>query len=112
MCTMLRRCAPLSNTERQRLFRERHPGYYQRLHAKRRAAVKAALPAHMAKIEAQVAAKLKAWREAVVPPVRTTHLLPAAIERISISEFIAVRPREMEMAVLSREREWIDAQQR
>src|SRR5687768_3474619 len=32
---------PVSNTERQREFRERNPGYYQRLHAKRRAEIKA-----------------------------------------------------------------------
>jgi hypothetical protein len=31
----------MSNTERQRRFRERNPGYYQRLHAKRRAEVEA-----------------------------------------------------------------------
>lgn len=33
----------MSNTERQRRFRERNPGYYKRLHAKRRAQVKAGL---------------------------------------------------------------------
>ena len=27
----------MTSTERQREFRERHPGYYQRLHAKRKA---------------------------------------------------------------------------
>ncbi len=31
----------MSNTERQRQFRERNPGYYQRLHAKRKAQVQA-----------------------------------------------------------------------
>ena len=31
----------MTNTERQRRFRERNPGYYQRLHAKRRAALDA-----------------------------------------------------------------------
>jgi len=47
MCTadvgrgMLRPAPPMSNTERQRRFRERNPGYYQRLHAKRRAQVQA-----------------------------------------------------------------------
>ena len=90
----------MSNTERQRLFRERHPGYYQRLHAKRRAATKAAMPALLAKIEMEVAAKLQAWREAIVPTVRTTHLLPAADEHRSITQFLTVRPREVEMATL------------
>jgi hypothetical protein len=32
----------MSNAERQRRFRERNPGYYQRLHARERARVKAA----------------------------------------------------------------------
>lgn len=95
----------MSNTERQRRFRKRHPGYYQRLHAKRRAGGKAAVARQRAEHQLKMAALAKAWREAIVPPVRTTHLLPAAIERISISEFIAVRPREHEMAVLREERE-------
>ena len=33
---------PMSNTERQRRFRERHPGYYARLKATRRAALSGA----------------------------------------------------------------------
>lgn len=37
----LRPAPAMSNTERQRRFRERNPGYYQRLHAKRRAEVQA-----------------------------------------------------------------------
>ena len=36
---------PVSNTERQRQFRERNPGYYRRLHAKRRAETKARVAA-------------------------------------------------------------------
>jgi hypothetical protein len=31
---------PKSNTERQRLFRKRNPGYYGRLHARRRSGIK------------------------------------------------------------------------
>lgn len=38
----------MSNTERQRLFRERNPGYYGRLHAKRRAAIHALAAAKQA----------------------------------------------------------------
>jgi hypothetical protein len=38
---MLRPSPPMSNAERQRLFRERNPGYYGRLHARQRARVKA-----------------------------------------------------------------------
>jgi hypothetical protein len=32
---------PMSNLERQRRFRKRHPGYYKRLHRKRKAAEQA-----------------------------------------------------------------------
>ena len=35
----LKRPAPMSNTERQRRFRERNPGYYGRLHRQRNAEV-------------------------------------------------------------------------
>lgn len=34
---MIRPARPMSNRERQRRFRERHPGYYQRLRARERA---------------------------------------------------------------------------
>ena len=36
---------PVSNAERQRNFRERNPGYYQRLQARKRAGVRAELEA-------------------------------------------------------------------
>lgn len=42
---VLSRPGPVSNTERQRQFRERNPGYYGRLHRKRNAAIAAALAA-------------------------------------------------------------------
>ena len=45
---MLKPTPPMSNSQRQRLFRERHPGYYQRLHARRRAEVAALQAARMA----------------------------------------------------------------
>ena len=62
---------PVSNTERQRQFRQRNPGYYQRLHAKRRAALKA-------RIEAQTLADATAAAE----PIKFTipaHLLRPAL---------------------------------
>jgi hypothetical protein len=42
----------MSNCERQRLFRERNPGYYQRLHAKRRALEKPVVEAMLAEARA------------------------------------------------------------
>lgn len=49
----------MSNTERQRRFRKRNPGYYQRLHAKRKAAVQAL---------GEKLAREKAYREIIAPP--------------------------------------------
>lgn len=57
----------MTNTERQRQFRERNPGYYGRLHAKRQAQVDA-LSIQMATAQVQ----------ATKPPL----MLPAPIERI------------------------------
>lgn len=37
----LKPSSPMSNTQRQRLFRERNPGYYGRLHRKRKAEAEA-----------------------------------------------------------------------
>ncbi|MBC8107759.1 MAG: hypothetical protein H7Z14_14295 [Anaerolineae bacterium] len=61
---------PMSNYERQQLFRERHPGYYQRLHAKRRAAMEARIAAGQALV-AQAA-------------TREPLMLPAPVETIEI----------------------------
>jgi hypothetical protein len=68
---MLRRPSPISNAERQRQFRERNPGYYGRLHAKRRAAVRA-----FAAQRAAVAA--------AIPARPTPLLLPAPVELLVI----------------------------
>ena len=45
----------MSNLERQRRFRERNPGYYGRLHAKRRARVQALLEAKRQAAQAALA---------------------------------------------------------
>lgn len=60
---MLKRCAPMSNTERQRRFRERNPGYYGRLHRQRKAEV------------AALRAKLE-WCKAFIE-VKTQLMLPS-----------------------------------
>lgn len=57
---MYKRVAPMSNTERQRRFRERHPGYYGRLHRKRKAASKAMLAQRWAEARAQAQAEAQA----------------------------------------------------
>jgi hypothetical protein len=75
-----RRRAPKTSAERSREFRERHPGYYQRLHARKRAEIKAGAAKLHAALMAEFEAKVQAWREAVMPPmsVPITHLLPPA----------------------------------
>ena len=60
---MLRPSAPMSNIERQRRFRERHPGYYGRLHRKRRAFIKAILAQRGAEANAQAQAEAHAQAE-------------------------------------------------
>jgi hypothetical protein len=65
----------MSNAERQRQFRERNPGYYGRLHAKRRAAVRA----------------FAAERVAAATPARSAMLLlPAPVELLLIPGLNAI----------------------
>jgi hypothetical protein len=56
---------PMTNTERQRRFRERNPGYYGRLHCKRNAAIKASLAA---KAEAKALATAAAIKPMLALP--------------------------------------------
>jgi len=56
----------MTNTERQRLFRQRHPGYYGRLHRQRKA-----------KIDALLAARQTEQCIVVAEPVKTLLALPA-----------------------------------
>lgn len=85
-----KRTPPMSNTERQRLFRERNPGYYGRLHRKRKAQVRAAL--------AQ-----RAMLAAAVPQPRRL-LLPAPVvssEQLMLFDMIQ-RVQEREMVPIKR----------
>ena len=74
----VRRRRAMSNAERQREFRERNPGYYQRLHAERRAAVKALAEARAT---------------AAVATIRTPLALPAPVEAILIPGMYAIPAR-------------------
>lgn len=73
----------MSNTERQRKFRERNPGYYGRLHRKRRGRIKAILKQQKAdaaaRIQAEIRAKLQAEAEAAAQQIapRPVLMLPA-----------------------------------
>jgi hypothetical protein len=65
---------PTSNTERQRQFRERNPGYYGRLHRRQKA-----------EIDARLAAKALAAAEVAVTVTRREPLmLLAPVEMIEI----------------------------
>src|SRR5688572_32784593 len=66
---------PVSNTERQRQFRERNPGYYARIQAKKRAASKAYVPA-MLQRERAMAAMLAKSRQLLLPPPVELFVIP------------------------------------
>ena len=71
----------MSNAERQRQFRLRNPGYYGRLHRRRRAATKAAALEVTKALAAQFLTAKQAAAEAVQ---RQPLLLPAPVEAIEI----------------------------
>ena len=77
---MLRPTPPMSNIERQRRFRERHPGYYGRYHANYRARIKANVVA--------IAMATETMGETVqplaLPPMVVRLALPAPVETIVI----------------------------
>jgi hypothetical protein len=83
-----RRPAPVSNTERQRQFRLRNPGYYGRLHRARDAQIDAALAA-------------KAAMETLMQ--KALLCLPAPAEQIRIPGVNAIPTRE-ELAAMQAER--------
>ena len=78
----------MSNTERQRRFRERHPGYYGRLHRKRRAPIKAMMAQLWAEARAQ--AQAQASLAAVKPAPPVTLMLPAPVLDPLASEIAAL----------------------
>lgn len=69
----------MSNAERQRQFRRRHPDYYRILHAKRRAQAKAYMEARRAAAQQQV---VVARREPL--------MLPAPVEVLEIPGLNAI----------------------
>jgi hypothetical protein len=69
----------MSNIERQRRFRKRHPGYFQRIHAKNRAALKAHAE-QMALAQQAAHAALIAQEAEQRQPL----MLPAPVETIEI----------------------------
>ena len=75
---MLMPHTPTSNAERQRQFLQRHPGYYRKYNARRRAAARWALQNASAMDAAMVAeAEAKAQK-------REPLMLPAPVETIEI----------------------------
>lgn len=72
----------MTATERQRLFRKRHPGYYQQLHARRRAQWQAGLAHPM--------------QAPVVVEEKVMLALPAPVVQLSIFDLIADLQRQSE----------------
>lgn len=70
---------PVSNTERQRAFRERNPGYYGRLHRRKKQARLARLKVQALEAEQQRAMALQA---ALTKPYQLC--LPATVEPIEL----------------------------
>jgi hypothetical protein len=94
---MLKPSLPMSNTERQRQFRERNPGYYGRLHRKRNAPIKAMLKqqkaAAAARIQAEIKAQLRAEADAAAAqpaPPPALLMLPAPVIDPLTSEIAAL----------------------
>jgi hypothetical protein len=74
---MVSQTPPVPNAERQRQFRERNPGYYGRLHARRRAEISASLAQQAAASE-------------VIAAKREPLLLPAPVELLEIPGINAI----------------------
>jgi hypothetical protein len=85
---MLLRPGPVSNTERQREFRERNPGYYGRLHRKRKAEIEAHIAARkaaeLALAEQQLPLFLPAPVEATPTATPVRLALPAPVEQVEL----------------------------
>ena len=91
-----RRSPAVSNTERQRQFRQRNPGYYGRLKARERAACKARVAAAQG-----VAEILHAYRTqplmlpAPVEPIEIPGMTTIPLrDALPVSEFIEARRRD------------------
>ena len=96
---------PIANIERQRQFRERNPGYYQRLHARKRAVIKAGLAEARARAAEPLA--LPAASEPLALPAMPVRLaLPAPVET---PLFIAPPLRERELVPVFEEINSFDA---
>ena len=91
---------PMSNAERQRRFRERNPGYYARIQARKRASAKRGAALILAKVRAELAAKETAAKAAAAMPAAKPMLMlpvPAELPQISAGiNVILVAEREAE----------------
>lgn len=74
---------PMSNAERQREFRKRNPGYYGRLHRKRKAEV-----AEYGRMQAFALA---------FSTIKPVLMLPAPVETMGLFDWLTTKPAEREM---------------
>ena len=102
---MLKPFAPMSNTERQRRFRARNPGYYGRLHRKRNAGAKAMLKRLHAEAQAKAQAEIQA-RIQVEAEIKhaIVNLLPPISRQLPAGGAAPLDPLAMEIAALAEKR--------
>src|SRR5687767_4198249 len=75
------RFVAMSNAERQRRFRKSHPGYYARLHRKRRGISKAKLRQQKAAAAEQIQAEIKARSRAQAELLAQAKAIVASFNR-------------------------------
>ena len=98
------RVRTLSNTERQRQFRERNPGYYGRLHAKRRAEVNAMIAQCAAEATAATPVPLALAAPVMTIPLPTRLALPAPVEQPEIATINRFKTMQSARVLIERSR--------
>lgn len=78
----------MSNTERQRRFRERHPGYYGRLHRKRNAGIKAARKQQRIAAQAAGLARYQAELKAHAELLAGAKAIIASFNRVPVNRML------------------------
>lgn len=99
----------MSNTERQRRFRERHPGYYGRLHRKRNAGIKAARKQQRIAAQAAGLARYQAELKAHAELLAGAKAIIASFNRVPVNRMLpaggaAIDPLASEIAALAERR--------
>jgi hypothetical protein len=81
---MIKPVPPMSNTERQRRFRERNPGYYGRLHRKRSGGTKRMLEQQRIAAHAAIDARYQAEKAARAELLAQAKAIVASFNRVPL----------------------------